>query len=143
MDNPSATASTVVDGWLRTGDLGWIDQDGYVFLEGRASEMIKSGAYRISPKEVEELLINAESVSEAAVCGVPDELLGQVPIAFLVGRKSDAAEKEILRMCRRSLSSHKVPRKIIWIEELPKTASGKIKKHELTSGLDRQIEAGM
>lgn len=131
--NPEATAATVVDGWLHTGDLGYLDAEGFLFIQGRASEMIKTGAYRVSPKEIEELIATLDFVDEVAVCGVPDELLGQVIAAFLVGDETPANGRQVLSLCRRSLSLHKVPRYIEWRKQLPKTASGKLKKHELTA----------
>jgi len=137
--NPEATESTVVDGWLHTGDLGYLDMDGYLFIQGRASEMVKTGAYRVSPKEIEELVAGLDFIDEVAVCGVDDELLGQVVAAFLVGDESPAHAREVLSLCRRSLSLHKVPRYIEWRKRLPKTASGKLKKHVLAAS--REIRA--
>ncbi len=131
--NPEATEKAVTDGWLHTGDLGYLDEDGYLFIQGRASEMIKTGAYRVSPREIEELIASLEFVDEVAVCGVEDELLGQVVAAFLVGDESAAHSREVLSLCRRSLSLHKVPRHIEWRRRLPKTTSGKLKKHMLAT----------
>ena len=131
--NPEATAATVIDGWLHTGDLGYLDADGYLFIQGRASEMIKTGAYRVSPKEIEELVAGLDFIDEVAVCGVPDALLGQVVAAFLVGEESPANARKVLSLCRQSLSLHKVPRYIEWRDRLPKTASGKLKKHRLAA----------
>ena len=134
--NPEATKATVVDGWLHTGDLGFLDADGFLFIQGRASEMIKTGAYRVSPKEIEELIVSLDCVDEVAVCGLPDELLGQVIAAFLVGEDSPINARKVLSLCRRSLSLHKVPRYIEWREQLPRTASGKLKKHLLVTSHD-------
>ena len=134
--NPEATARTIVDGWLHTGDLGYLDADGYLFISGRASEMIKTGAYRVSPKEIEELIASLDCIDEVAVCGVPDKLLGQVVAAFLVGAESPANARKVLSLCRQSLSLHKVPRHIEWRDRLPKTASGKLKKHKLAAGCE-------
>lgn len=131
--NPEETARTIVDGWLHTGDLGYLDADGYLFIQGRASEMIKTGAYRVSPREIEEVIASLDFIDEVAVCGVPDKLLGQVVAAFLVGQESRTNAREVLSLCRRSLSLHKVPRYIEWRESLPKTASGKLKKHALAA----------
>jgi acyl-CoA synthetase (AMP-forming)/AMP-acid ligase II len=129
--NPDETSTAVVDGWLHTGDLGFLDDDGFLFIQGRASEMIKTGAYRVSPKEIEELISGLKFIDEVAVCGIHDELLGQVIAAFLVGEESPANTREVLSLCRKSLSLHKVPRHLEWREKLPKTASGKLKKHVL------------
>lgn len=130
-ENEEATASAIVNGWLHTGDLGSIDTDGFLFIQGRASEMIKTGAYRVNPKEVEEVIAEFGFVKEVAVCGVPDELLGQVIVAFIVGQESEEHAREILEYCRRSLSLHKVPKGVIWKSSLPKTSSGKFRKRIL------------
>jgi len=135
--NPVATSEAIVDGWLHTGDLGFLDPDGFLYIQGRASEMIKTGAYRISPTEIEELISELEIVDEVAVCGVRDKLLGEVVAAFLVGQKSAKNTKEVLSYCRKSLSLHKVPRHVHWIESLPKTASGKLRKHLLAAEYDK------
>jgi acyl-CoA synthetase (AMP-forming)/AMP-acid ligase II len=131
--NPEATAKTLVGGWLHTGDLGYLDADGFLFIQGRASEMIKTGAHRVSPKEIEELVASLDCIDEVAVCGVPDKLLGQAVAAFLVGEESPANARKVLSLCRQSLSLHKVPRYIEWRDRLPKTASGKLKKHRLAA----------
>lgn len=140
--NPEATAATVVNGWLHTGDLGSLDADGFLFIHGRASEMIKTGAYRVSPKEVEELIASLNFVDEVAVCGVQDELLGQAISAFIVGDESPINAREVHSLCRRSLSRHKVPRYIEWRDQLPKTASGKLKKHLLEASRETRSMIG-
>ncbi len=132
-ENPTETAETIVDGWLYTGDLGSVDSDGFLSIQGRASEMIKIGAYRVSPLELEEVISELEFVDEVAVCGSPDDLLGQVAVAFVVGDESNAHTKEILAHCRRSLSLYKIPRSIIWRKSLPRSASGKVKKRALVN----------
>ena len=130
-ENPAGTSAVLKNGWLHTGDVGHLDADGFLFIEGRASEMIKTGAYRVSPAEIEELATAAHFVDEAAACGIPDEVLGQVIVLFLVGDESPSHTKEMLGLCRRALSSHKVPRRIVWRDRLPKTLSGKVRKHLL------------
>jgi len=130
--NPEATSRVLRDGWLHTGDQGYLDADGYLFLKGRRSEMIKSGAHRINPEEVEEVVAEVSGASEVAVCGEPDELLGQVVAVYIVGRKSADLESRIMHYCREQLALHKVPRAIHWVPRLPRTASGKIKRFELT-----------
>jgi acyl-CoA synthetase (AMP-forming)/AMP-acid ligase II len=122
------TKAVISAGWLHTGDLGFLDADGFLYLHGRASEMIKVGAHRISPAEIEEVILELEFVSEAAVCGIPEEVLGQAVVAFVVGQESAENTRRILAHCRRLLSLHKVPRSVEWVSSLPKTASGKLKK---------------
>lgn len=123
------TDEVLKDGWLYTGDLAHADADGYLYIDGRSSDMIKSGANRISPKEIEEVIQELEEVQEVAVTGCPDELLGETIKAHVVPKQgSELDQRVILRHCRSNLAIYKIPKSIEFIEELPKTASGKIKK---------------
>jgi acyl-CoA synthetase (AMP-forming)/AMP-acid ligase II len=123
------TGQVLKDGWLYTGDLAHTDADGYLYIDGRSSDMIKSGANRISPKEIEEVIQELEDVHEVAVIGSPDELLGEVIKAYVVPKNgSDLKQRTIQHHCKRNLAIYKIPKSIEFIEELPKTASGKIKK---------------
>ena len=118
---------------LRTGDLAWTDEDGYVYIAGRKSDMIKSGAYRINPKEIEDVILELEAVAETAVVGFPDEVWGESPVAFVV--LSPNAQKptasEIVEHCRRHLPRYKRIREARFVDRLPRTSSGKIKRAEL------------
>jgi acyl-CoA synthetase (AMP-forming)/AMP-acid ligase II len=126
------TAEVLKDGWLYTGDLAHTDSDGYLYIDGRSSDMIKSGANRISPKEIEEVIQELEEVHEVAVVGIPDELLGEVIKAYVVPKKVSELEKRAIQHhCKSNLAVYKIPKFIEFIEELPKTASGKIKKFQL------------
>ncbi len=123
------TAEVLRDGWLYTGDLAHTDTDGYLYIDGRSSDMIKSGANRISPKEIEEVIQELEEVQEVAVVGCPDELLGEIIEAYVVPRKgSDLQQRTIQHHCKKNLAIYKIPKSIKFIDELPKTASGKIQK---------------
>jgi acyl-CoA synthetase (AMP-forming)/AMP-acid ligase II len=123
------TCQVIKDGWLYTGDLAHTDADGYLYIDGRSSDMIKSGANRISPKEIEEVIQELEDVHEVAVIGSPDELLGEVIKAYVVPKQgSDLTQRTIQHHCKSNLAIYKIPKSIEFIEELPKTASGKIKK---------------
>ena len=131
-NNLRATKEILVNGWLRTGDVGYLDADGFLFLKGRHKQMIKSGANRIHPGEIEELISEIDSIAEVAVIGIPDVLLGEVIAAYLVVRdncKQD--DRVILKYCRENLSPHKQPKRIAWVAELPRTSSGKVQKHLL------------
>ncbi|MEW8188362.1 MAG: class I adenylate-forming enzyme family protein [Candidatus Thiodiazotropha endolucinida] len=123
------TDQVLKDGWLYTGDLAHTDADGYLYIDGRSSDMIKSGANRISPKEIEEVIQELEEVHEVAVIGSPDEMLGEIIKAYVVLKKgSELKQRNIQRHCKTNLAIYKIPKSIAFIEELPKTASGKIKK---------------
>ncbi|MBU1057111.1 MAG: acyl--CoA ligase [Proteobacteria bacterium] len=129
---PEETATVLKKGKLWTGDLARVDQDGFLFIESRKSDMIKSGSHRIGPKEIEDAIMEFSSIHEVAVVGHKDDILGEKIVAFLVVKEGcDASEKELLRHCRRNLPSFKVPHTIIFENELPKTATGKIQKTEL------------
>lgn len=137
--NETATATTFVDGWLKTGDLGHQDEDGYIYLLGRRSDMIKSGAHRISPLEIEEVIMEIPAVEEVAVLGVPDDLLGQTIAAFIVMKSGEELDvKYIKKHCLENLASYKIPKQIFKADTLPKTASGKIKKHLLAELIEEK-----
>lgn len=127
--DPEETAKVLRDGWLHTGDLATVDEDGFIFIAGRKGEMIKSGAHRISPKEIEEVIASIPGVAEVAVAGRSDEILGERIAAFIVPREEGAIEtREVLLYCRQNLPSYKIPHDIIFVRELPKTGSGKVRK---------------
>ena len=124
-----ATARTVVNGWLHTGDVGHLDVEGYLTLVGRSKDMIIRGGENIYPKEVEDVLAGDPSVLEVAVIGVPDEKWGEVVVAYVQPRPGmtvDLAELEAL--CARSLSGYKRPTAYVVVEAIPKNAVGKIDK---------------
>jgi long-chain acyl-CoA synthetase len=129
---PEETASTLRDGWLHTGDVGRMDEDGYVYLVDRKKDMIISGGENIYSREVEDVLYMHPAIREAAVVGVPDELWGESVTAVVVLKEgASASEEEIIEFCKNNLASYKKPRSIEFRDELPKTASGKIKKVEI------------
>ncbi len=131
---PEATAATLVEGWLRTGDEGHLDADGFLWLSGRRSDMIKTGAHRVHPQDVEEVIAELPGVREVAVTGIDDTLLGQVVAAFLVPGNDAPTEMAVKAHCRQRLASYKIPRQVAFVSELPKTASGKIRRAALTQG---------
>lgn len=127
---PDATAVAFVDGWFRTGDIGVRAADGYITLEGRRSDLIISGGFNIYPREIEELLAELPGIREAAVVGVADAVRGEVPIAYVVC--DDAVDlADVQQQVRRLLASFKVPRAIVRVEQLPRTALGKVQRHLL------------
>ncbi|MBI5367082.1 MAG: AMP-binding protein [Planctomycetes bacterium] len=134
--NPTATAETLRGGWLHTGDLGRVDEEGYYYIIGRKKEMINRGGEKVYPKEVEEVLYTHPAVAEAAVVGVPDAKYGEEVAAYVV-RKAAAAggaaatAEDLLAFCRERLADYKGPKRILFRDSLPKTATGKIQKHLL------------
>jgi malonyl-CoA/methylmalonyl-CoA synthetase len=125
-----ATGASFGEGYFRTGDLAVRSEDGYYTLQGRRSDLIISGGFNIYPREIEEFLLEQEGVTEAAVIGVPHEIRGEVPVAYVVTPQELDAEALAAR-CREALASFKVPRAFIRIEKLPRNALGKIQKHLL------------
>lgn len=128
--NPEATAKTIIDGWLLTGDMGHMDDDGYVTMVDRSKDMIISGGSNIYPREVEEVLLTHPDVSETSVIGAPDPEWGEVVVAFIVGDKPiDPAELDAL--CLAQIARFKRPKRYIQIKNLPKNNYGKVLKTEL------------
>jgi long-chain acyl-CoA synthetase len=132
--DPEATQAVLHDGWLRTGDMAYRDADGYLFIQGRKTDMIKSGAHRIHPNEIEEAIAELDGVGEVAVVGVPDEILGQVIKAYILPKPGATLEPmHVKAHCHQRLASYKIPKSVEFVSELPKTASGKVKKFLLTT----------
>jgi len=121
------------DGWVHTGDMGYVDEDGYFFLAGRATDMIIRGGENISPEEVEAVLHSYPKIEEAAVIGIPDEEWGEVPKAICVLKEGyeDCTAEEIMEYCRANLASYKRPRVVEFIDELPRNPMGKVLKRVL------------
>lgn len=134
-NNPVETGKVLKHGKLFTGDMARADAEGYLYIVGRRSDMIKSGAHRISPKEIEEVIVGLDAVHETAVIGTDDPILGQSIKAFVVlkpGRTLDA--KALQRHCQARLASFKIPKEVEFVLELPKTNSGKVRRHLLKEG---------
>jgi fatty-acyl-CoA synthase len=128
-DNPEANAKSFRDGFFRTGDLGHRDEEGYVYITGRASDMYISGGSNVYPREIEEVILTYPAVAEVAVLGVPDRRWGEAGVAVLVARPgASVAEGDILRHLDGKLSRYKMPRQVFVWEELPKSGYGKVPK---------------
>ena len=130
--NPQATAEAVKDGWLYTGDIGRVDEDGDLFLMGRSREIIIIKGQNVYPGDIEEVLYTHPKVAEAAVVGIPDEIRGETIRAIISLKEGEVAtEQEIKHFCREHMADYKVPRQVGFMDSLPKTAAGKIDKEEL------------
>lgn len=131
-NNPEATAETIKDGWIYTGDIGAADEDGYIYLIDRKKDMIISGGYNIYAREVEDVLHAYPAIAEAAVIGVPDDEWGEsVKAVVTLNPGMTATEEEIIQFCKERLSSYKKPKSLEFVAELPKTSIGKISKKDL------------
>lgn len=132
LGRPDDTAAAINDGWLRTGDVGHLDEDGYLTLVGRSKEMIIRGGENIYPKEIEDVLSGHPAVLEAAVIGVPDEKWGEIVVAFVQARPGATVDVDALKLrCMEQLSGYKRPTAIHVLESLPKNAVGKLDKRSL------------
>jgi acyl-CoA synthetase (AMP-forming)/AMP-acid ligase II len=140
-----ATASTIsADGWLRTGDAGYLDEDGYLFIHDRVKDMIISGAENIYPAEVESAIYGHPHVAEVAVIGVPDAKWGEAVKAVVALKPGAVADPDdIIAFARTRIAAFKAPKSVDFIDALPRNASGKILRRELRApywaGRDRQV----
>lgn len=128
----AATRETVVDGWLLTRDLGWLDDDGYLFLSGRKSDLIIRGGENVAPEEVEAVIETHPDVVEAGVVGSPDEEWGERIVAVVVRREgAGLTEADVIAYCRERLAGFKKPDRVVFAESLPRTALGKLVRREI------------
>jgi long-chain acyl-CoA synthetase len=131
-NNPAATAEVLVNGWLKTGDVGFLDDEGYLTLVDRIKDMVNSAGLKIWPREVEEVLYTHEAIEECAVIGVPDPMYGESVKACIVLRSgATICADDVVVFCKQYLASYKAPKIVEFMAELPKSATGKILKTEL------------
>jgi acyl-CoA synthetase (AMP-forming)/AMP-acid ligase II len=130
--NPQATADTIRNGWLHTGDVGYLDENGYLFIMDRSKDMIISGGENIYPREIEEVLVRHPAVCEVSVIGVPDPKWGEaIKAVVTLNPGATATEEELIDFCRDNIASYKKPKSVDFVDELPKSNYGKILKREL------------
>ncbi len=131
-EDPVSTQMVMIDGWMRTGDLGREDAEGYIVLEGRVKEIIKSGGNTVIPAEIEGILMQHPGVSEAAVVGIPDEVWGEAVHAFIIPCNGAAfSEAELKQFCKQRLAPYKAPKVVHVVAELPTTGIGKIARRQV------------
>ena len=124
---PEETAATIRDGWLYTGDLGYLDEDGYLFIVDRKKDLIKPSGFQVWPREVEEVIASHPAVSEVGVAGIPDAYQGEAVKAWVMLREGQQATAEEIRAyCRQRLAAYKVPKQVAFVDELPKSTIGKV-----------------
>ncbi len=135
LNNADATADVFTGDWFHTGDLGYFDEDGFLFIAGRIKELIIRGGYNVYPLEIEDVLHSHPAVAEAAVIGIPDARLGEEVMAFVILRPGTSlTDTELIAYCKERMAAYKYPRVIEFRHELPKNALGKILKDELLDG---------
>jgi len=133
LDDPAATHAAIEpDGWLHTGDIGHLDERGYLTITDRLKDMFTVGGFNVYPAEVENAIMRLDSVIDCAVVGKPDERLGEVGLAFIVTRPgSGLSAQDVIAHCRERLANFKVPREVVFVAQLPRNAGGKVLKREL------------
>jgi long-chain acyl-CoA synthetase len=137
--NPEETARTIRDGWLRTGDMGRLDADDFLYIVERKKDLIIRGGFNIYPRDVEEALYAFPKAAEAAVIGMPDALMGEEVIAFVVLRPGQSATAgEVIAFCQSRLAKYKCPKEVRFVDALPKSPVGKILRKELRGQLRTQ-----
>ncbi len=131
LNNPEATAQTIdPDGWLHTGDVGYIDEDGHFFIVDRVKELIKYKGLQVAPAEIEAVLLSNPAIADAAVIPIPDEEAGEIPKAFIV-KRGTISEDEVMKFVAERVAPHKKVRRVEFVDAIPKSASGKILRREL------------
>ena len=128
---PEDTAEAIVDGWLHTGDVGIMDEDGCVTIVDRVKDMLISGGENVYPAEIENVLLGHEKVADAAVIGIPSEKWGESPLAVIVAGDASLAADELIEFCQGKLAPFKAVKAVEFVGEIPRNPSGKILKREL------------
>lgn len=131
LNNPEATAASFVDGWLKTGDVGKMDEEGYLTIVDRIKDMIIVSGFNVFPVDIEDVLTKNPAIGEAAVVGAPDPSTGEKVVAYVVKRDPSLTEEAVVSYCRDHLTSYKVPKTVRFLEELPKSPVGKVLRREL------------
>ena len=140
-NQPELTAQTLRGGWLHTGDLGRRDPDGYIYIVDRIKDLILVGGLNVYPREVEEALAQHLAVAEACVVGAPDDLRGEEVVAFVVARGQRPAAGELVAHCRQLLANYKCPRRIVYLDEMPRNATGKADKQALRQQVPPKMDS--
>ncbi|HLQ98076.1 MAG TPA: o-succinylbenzoate--CoA ligase, partial [Candidatus Dormibacteraeota bacterium] len=130
-NNLTATTAAIHDHWLATGDLGYVDEEGFLYVMDRRSDLIISGGENVYPAEVEAVLTGMNHIKEVGVVGVDDDTWGQVPVAFVVKTQASVTAKELIDYAQQKLAMYKVPKQVYFVDQLPRNASNKLMRREL------------
>ncbi|WP_165969012.1 fatty acid--CoA ligase family protein [Actinomadura sp. KC06] len=132
LGDEEASRALIVDAWLNSRDVGRVDEDGYVYVEGRADDMIVTGGENVHPRAVEDVLASMPGVQDCAVYGVPDDHWGQAVAAALVADPATVTEADVVAYCKERLAGYQVPRRVLFVPDLPRTAAGKVVRKQLS-----------
>jgi long-chain acyl-CoA synthetase len=131
LNRPDATAETIVDGWLHSGDIGVMDADGFVEIVDRKKDMILVSGFNVAPNEIEDTISRLPGVAQVGVVGIPDDKTGEAPVAFVVRKDDSVTEQTVLEACRKGLTNYKIPKHVKFVHEVPVTLSGKVLRRQL------------
>lgn len=136
LNREEETRKQMIDGWLKTGDIGYLDEEGFLYVQDRRTDLIISGGENIYPAEIEGVLTAHSAIIDAGVIGIDDEVWGQIPVAF-VQKKGDVTEEEVITFCSGKLAKYKCPRHVYFIDHIPRNASKKLLRRELRKLLEK------
>ena len=131
LNNPDATAETIRNGWLHTGDIGIMDEDGFLQIVDRKKDMILVSGFNVYPNEIEEVIVELAGVAEVGVVGVPDEKTGEAVKAYIVRSDPALTAEQVLAHCRESLTNYKRPKQVEFVQDIPKSPVGKVLRRSL------------
>lgn len=131
LNRPDATAETIIDGWLHSGDIGVMDADGFIEIVDRKKDMILVSGFNVAPNEIEDTISQLSGVEQVGVVGIPDDKTGEAPAAFVVRSDHSTTEETVLAACREGLTNYKIPRMVKFVDEVPVTLSGKVLRRQL------------
>ena len=131
LNNPEATADVMKNGWYHSGDIGVMDEDGFIEIVDRKKDMILVSGFNVSPNEIEDVISKLPGVVQVGVIGIEDEKMGEAPAAFIVRSDDSLTEEAVLSACKANLTNYKTPRKVTFVDEVPVTLSGKVLRREL------------
>merc|ERR1712098_473872 len=131
LNNPEETSKTIKEGWLHTGDIGYYDDDGNVYICDRLKELIKVKGHQVAPAELEDLIRQHEGVVEVAVTGIPDERAGELPRAYVIRKNRKVQEQDIMKFVAAHVAPHKKLGGVMMVDSLPKNQTGKVLRREL------------
>src|SRR5699024_6277312 len=134
-----ANLESFTDGWLKTGDLGYFDEEGFLYVVERRSDLIISGGENIYPSEVESALLQISGVHDAGVFGKMDTTWGEIPVACIVKEDETLTEREIMASLKSHLATYKIPKQYYFVEELPRNASNKLMRHRLIGMMEENL----